>query len=385
MPVVVVDTNVLLRSVCYVAAHGTPSLLGQLALTGRAPLFIAPHVLGEFEERLPRVAGQQRVSPDAARQALADHLVPHLRVVEMTVSDHLRPEIAAVRRIHGDPRVPSKSRLDGDPDDLPTAALAALLSPSLIVSADGVFARLGLAAVGDWIPIALEVLHVAGYEASFADAVLLIDGLGRLVAAAGRQAWQVVTTHPRMSIAAGALLAALSATGRLPGPPNLKDLQRLGRSGVPLIEQLAAAADRHQRSRSELLLVENPPWRKPDVTELCARHLARCQQPQTATEGREAINSGLMVSRPVTTAACRQEMDAHPASCAGRGAATGLVASPWLRLIVEIKPARLEAGRRVERASEPKGVGKPFTGEGSDVLPGECPGSAGLAPGISLP
>jgi hypothetical protein len=237
----------------------------------------------------------------------------------MTVSDHLRPEIAAVRRIHGDPRVPSKSRLDGDPDDLPTAALAALLSPSLIVSADGVFARLGLAAVGDWIPIALEVLHVAGYEASFADAVLLIDGLGRLVVAAGRQAWQVVTTHPRMSIAAGALLAALSATGRLPGPPNLKDLQRLGRSGVPLIEQLAAAADRHQRSRSELLLVEDPPWRKPDVTELCARHLARCQQPQTATEGREAINSGLMVSRPVTTAACRQEMDAHPASLRGPG------------------------------------------------------------------
>lgn len=329
MPVVVVDTNVLLRSACYMAAHGSSSLLGQLALTGSAPLFVAPHVLGEFEGRLSRVAGQQHVSSDAARQALTDHLLPRLRVVEMTVSDHLRPEIAAVRRIHGDSRIPSKRRLDGDPDDLPTAALAALLGPSVIVSADGVFARLGLAAVGDWIPIALEVLQVAGFEASFADAALLVDVLGRLVAAAGREAWQFVTSHPRVSLAAVALLGGLSVSGKLPRRPTLVDLQRLGRSGIPLIEQLVAAADRHERSRSGLLFLEDPPWRDPDLTELCARHLARSRQPETATEMREAVNSGLGVLRPVTAAACRQAMDDHPGSCAGRGAGSRLAAGPW--------------------------------------------------------
>jgi hypothetical protein len=302
IPVVVVDTNVLLRSACYVAARGIPPLLARLALTGRAPLFIAPHVLDEFGERLPRVAGQQRVSPNDARQALADHLLPHLRVVEMTVSDHLRPEIAAIRR------------RDGDPDDLPTASLAALLSPSVIVSADGVFARLGLAAVGDWIPIAWNVLQVAGYEASFADAVLCTDLLGRLLGAAGRQAWHLVTSHPRLALAAAVSMMTLGAAGRLPARPSLEGVQRLGRSSVPLIERLAAAASRHQRSRSELLLVEDPPWREPTLTELCARHLARCPEPQTATELRDALNSSrLLGPRPISAAACRRAMTHHPA------------------------------------------------------------------------
>lgn len=319
MPVVVVDTNVLLRSACYMAVQGSSSLLGQLALTGRAPLFIAPHVPSEFEERLPKVARQQRVSQDAARQALTDQLLPHLRVVEMTVSDHLRPEIAGVRRIHADPRIPLHRRLDGDPDDLPTAALAALLSPSVIVSADGVFSRLGLAAVGDWIPIALQVLQVAGFEASFADAVLLVDVLGRLVAAAGREAWQFFTSHPRVAFAGVALLGGLKVTGRLPQRPNRADLQRLGRSGMPLVEQLVAAAGRHERSRSGLLLVEDPSWREPDLTELCVRHLARCRQPQTATEVRDGVNAGTGMSRRVTAVACRQAMDDHPAFVRGPG------------------------------------------------------------------
>jgi hypothetical protein len=59
---------------------------------------------------------------------------------------------------------------------------------------------------------------------------------------------------------------------------------------VPTVEQLAIAAGRHQRSRSELLLVEDPPWREPSLTELCARHLARCAHPQTAVELRDALN-----------------------------------------------------------------------------------------------
>lgn len=298
MPVVVVDTNVLLSSACHVAAHGGPAVLERLAFTGRAPLFIAPHVLDEVDMHLPRVAAQQHVSPIAARRALVDHLGPHLQVVDMTISDHLRPEVADIRRP------------DGDADDLPTAALAALLGPAVIISADGVFARFGLAVVGEWITAAWTLLHAAGFEASFADAVMIVDLLGRLVIAGSREVWRSVARYP---VPALVTAAVVGVAGHQLGWASKEQLRRLGRFSKPLVEQLAVAASRHDRARRELLLVEDPTWREPTLTELLARHLARCRRPLTAAELRDALNLHPPASGRVTAAACVRAMANHPA------------------------------------------------------------------------
>ena len=67
--------------------------------------------------------------------------MPLVPVVELAVGDCLHPHIQAVRR--ADPGLPV--RLRGDPGDLGTAALAEFLAPAVIISADSVFTRFGLA------------------------------------------------------------------------------------------------------------------------------------------------------------------------------------------------------------------------------------------------
>ena len=106
--------------------------------------------------------------------------MPLVPVVDLAVGDHLHPRLQAVRR--ADPGLPL--RLRGDPDDLGTVALAEFLAPAVIISADSVFTRFGLAnSVADtWLPLAHGLLQAAGYEATLTEAAFALELAARLIA-----------------------------------------------------------------------------------------------------------------------------------------------------------------------------------------------------------
>jgi hypothetical protein len=133
--------------------------------TGRSNTYVSAHVPGELARDVADVAeGHPGLDLREAQRVLWGDIMPLVPVVYLAVGDYLHPRIQAVRR--ADPALPM--RLRGDPDDLGTAALAEFLAPSVIISADSVFTRFGLAnSVADtWLPLAHRLLQAAGYEAT---------------------------------------------------------------------------------------------------------------------------------------------------------------------------------------------------------------------------
>lgn len=168
--VLVADTNVLARSAWFLAGHPDQrSSLEDALGSGRSYAFIAAHVPGEMSRAIRRIA--RGLDPTAALAAWELQLAPRVRVVDIPVALHLNPAIGHVLR--------------EDPDDLPTAALALFLAPSVVLTTDGVFADAGLP-VPDKPAAAVKALEIAGGHETTAY-------VGSLAAWAGaRGAWAMM-------------------------------------------------------------------------------------------------------------------------------------------------------------------------------------------------
>ena len=158
----ITDTNALASRACNAARNSVAeNLFTGLAVTGRSNTYISAHVPAELVRHLTDVAGgHPGLDLREAERVLWDEVMPLVPVVDLAVGDYLHPRIQAIRR--ADPALPL--RLRGDPDDLGTAALAEFLAPAVIISADSVFTRFGLAnSVADtWLPLAHRLLQAAG-------------------------------------------------------------------------------------------------------------------------------------------------------------------------------------------------------------------------------
>lgn len=304
---VITDTNVLATSACYAAKNGDSPLLSRIGLTGRAPLLAGAHVPEEIGRHLPRIARNMGVPVDAARDNWLHRIGPAVRFVDLPIREHLRPEIASIR--HSDPALPTAQQ--GDPDDLPTAALASFLAPAVIVTADRVFARFGLASSeDDWFSVARDLLSTAGYEASYVDGIVLTELMIRLLTTGARSTWQLFERQPIVGIGlVGALLMAWRR-GRVDPALFRAAARRLGESAQPALEQLVTASTGHASARGSLVIVEDPPWRKATVPERCARLLAHSTRALTASEIRDSLNP---YGTATTAAECRRSMIDHPA------------------------------------------------------------------------
>jgi hypothetical protein len=82
--------------------------------------------------------------------------------------------------MRADPDLPR--RLRGDADDVRTAALAEFLAPAVIISADSVFSRFGLANIvaTTWLPVVYQLLRAAGFEATMTDTAALLELAARV-------------------------------------------------------------------------------------------------------------------------------------------------------------------------------------------------------------
>ncbi|MFJ1975263.1 PIN domain-containing protein [Streptomyces sp. NPDC087903] len=280
----VLDTNAVMVEACSLAKYaGKPGRFAGLAATGRATPYIAAHVLGEIDRHLPRLADKHEVSERLARRALDRRVLPVLRVVDLEIRDHLAPQTRHILRV--DPEMPRRHR--GDPDDAPTMALAEFLAPCIIVSKDSVFFRFGLGVV-EWIPLAQNLLRLAGLEATASNAVVFIELALRLFGAGAHRMGVLAARNPVLAAAAASgLLWWCHRNGYLSRDDWRQRLTRAGEATAPLLELVNGAVTEHRMISDSLVVVKPPVY--PTTEQLAARYLARCGRSLTPGELRDAL------------------------------------------------------------------------------------------------
>jgi hypothetical protein len=286
--VAIADTNALASRACHAVreGHSAERLFAALAATGRSPVYASPHVLVELHQRLPAIAEKTKVDFAAARAMLWGPVIDAIRIVELEIGDHLAPGIRPLMR--ADPTAPRRQR--GDPDDLGTAALAEFLAPAVILSADDVFHRFGLAntTADTWLDRAYRLLDAARVEARVGDVEALADIAVELVLCGIRGAIHGAQRAPLVAVAVIAVTGIIaSRTGNLRLARWRERARAVAEWSQPLIEELATALERHAQARGQLLLVEASST--PTTTQLAARHLARCGGELTPAELRDAL------------------------------------------------------------------------------------------------
>jgi hypothetical protein len=306
--VAVTDTNALLRRACHEVLHGPQdNIFRGLSTTGRSNIFVAAHVPGEIAKYLPTVADQNRVHRDDATATLREAIMPTIPVVDLPIRDFLHPRVRPI--LSADATLPR--RLRGDPDDAGTAALAEFLAPTVILSADSVFERLGISGTTAlaYVQTAWTLVRMAGFEASLADAVALVDLAVRAVGFLGLQAARGLRQHPIVGVGiVGAMLWLAYRFGYLKRDRIREGLRQLGKAAGPIIDAATTAAEQRHIARDALRSVE--PYGPATVEQAAARYLARCRRPLTPGELRDQLR-GTGVA--ITAAALKRLMSGHPA------------------------------------------------------------------------
>ncbi len=117
----VLDTDMVRTGLHYQLKNGCPPRSVRTARAGAVRLFMEYDTLAETAARLPRFAGQLGVAVADLRRVLNEDWLPYTGVVRLP---------PALRE--ADPR--ALEVRDRDTDDFPAAALAALLSPCLLLT-----------------------------------------------------------------------------------------------------------------------------------------------------------------------------------------------------------------------------------------------------------
>ncbi|MEU5387165.1 hypothetical protein [Kitasatospora cineracea] len=305
--VTIADACALAQVACgAVREEEAVDLVSALAGTGRSNPFAAPHILGELEEHLPRIAAKTGVGLGRAEQVLWGRMLPKVPVVDLALRDHLSP--ASRMLLRDDPALPLVAR--GDADDAPTAALAEFLAPAVILTQDSVFTRFGLAVpVQQWVGMAHGLLRACGFEASLTTAVLAAEVAAhlsvQLVSAIGRAA----ARNPLLATAVAAVaVLVLRRQGLLDRTRWKQGAISLVDAAQPLLERFTAALDDHRLTRGRLVVVEaSGPT---TVEQRAARYLARTEGPMGADQLRDALAGG---GERVAATRLRAAMLEHPA------------------------------------------------------------------------
>jgi len=305
----ITDTNALASRACNAAsASRREDLFTGLAFTGRSNTYVSAHVPGELIRHLGDVAeGFPGLDLRAAERALWGDIMPMVPVVDLAVGDYLHPRIRRV--MHGDPALPRAVR--GDPDDLGTAALAEFLAPSVIISADSVFTRLGMAdtLATTWLPMAHGLLKMAGFEAAMSEVPWMLELAVRLLSVPAGAAAGAARRHPLAALSIGAAVLLIAGQAGYLRRARLRAAGRgIGRVTVKGAEALAGASSAHAEARRALRVIE--PYRTPTVEELAARHLARVRVPMTIDALAAAIGSR---GHDVSAAEIADAAGRHPA------------------------------------------------------------------------
>jgi hypothetical protein len=268
---VVLDTSCVRNGLHYQLAQGRVPATLHLAESGKARLFMEKETLIETWERLPRFADQMGVPVSQLRSLFGDHWLPLISVVSL--SDGLRkldPRGAAV--------------LARDPDDYPAAALAALLSPCILLTRNHRdFAPLGVRTPTQGVDAILAVIEVRAGETQL-QAVAFVPAAPAL-AVGGVTKWAA----DRIGPAAYLILAVLVVGGIYlyrKQPEERKETIRnfAVESGKFLMEQANQAMATVNNAEGQLGACLVPGPENPAPVSAVLRHLALADSSMSAQQ-----------------------------------------------------------------------------------------------------
>lgn len=191
----VLDTDCVRTGLHFQLSRGMPPASVSTARTGLIRLFMERETLIETIERLPRFARQFRVPVAGLERMLREDWLPYIRVVA------LPPRLRGM-----DPRAGAVR--DADANDYAAAALAALLSPCILLTRNHHdFAALGVSSAGQGVAGVLAVIAVQDGEMHVRVTLSLPAVPVRLAVAGGKWAARKVGPVP----AAVILLTAAAA------------------------------------------------------------------------------------------------------------------------------------------------------------------------------
>lgn len=195
---VVLDTNVLLMMFrYYLRKHGRSALL-TAARAGTLKFFAAKHVAEEMSEKLPRLVRKWGFETDVAVVTYYREFAPWIRFVDVSGIEPSEPRFGTV----------------GDADDRPTAILAGLLAPAIVLSRDPDLVEIELA-YADWLPAVVAGARLGDFATGGYGLLLMLNLTLRGSAAAVIG----IRHHRRVAVVVSGLalfgMAILTAMGRV--------------------------------------------------------------------------------------------------------------------------------------------------------------------------
>ncbi len=248
----VLDTDFIRTGLHYQVRNGIPPRSVRTAQQGSLRLFMEYDTLTETEARLPRFAGQLGVPEADLRRALNESWLPHVDVIKLPAS--LR---------QADPR--ALQIRDRDADDFPAAALAALLSPCLLLTCNYKhFGALGVRTRAQGVDGVMAVAAINIGEMQVQATVMI--PAAPVVAAGTAVKWASGRFGHVTWVILGVLIGGGIYWYRQQPPERRERIKQVaGEIGTNLLDEYGTAADRVNRARVLLraCMVPRPPQRTP--------------------------------------------------------------------------------------------------------------------------
>lgn len=276
----VLDTSCVRTALKRHLTTGQPPATLHAAQDGQIRLFMEHATLDETWTRLPRFSEQLGVPVVRLQRFFADEWLPCIRVVSLP--DSLR---ALDRR--------SSAVYALDPDDYPAAALAALLSPCILLTHNTKhFAPLGVREWTQGVDAVVAALDIRVCETRV-QAVTMVSAAPVYALGAGAK-----RAYERMGPAALFILVAVILGGiyvyrRQPEERRQTIRTVAGRVGRFIVEEYAAASDTIQRAQDQLCGCVVPAPEERTVPAAVFRLLATSDDSMSAQQIFEALDESV--------------------------------------------------------------------------------------------
>jgi hypothetical protein len=273
----VLDTDFIRTGLHYQLSNGIPPRSVRTAREGPIRLFMEYDTLAETGQRLPKFAGQLGVPTAELRRILNDDWLPHVEVVKLPAS--LR---------QADPRAGEVR--DRDAADFPTAALAALLSPCLLLTRNYKhFGVLGVRTHTQGVDGVMAVVAINIGEVQLR-AVMTLPALP-VRAADATMKWATDRIGPLAWVILGAIIAG-SVYWYCKQPPERRDKikQVAGEIGTSWLQQYGAAAEVAYQGRLQLRACVVPRPGQRSVVSAVLRKLALSPESLSAQQLAELLD-----------------------------------------------------------------------------------------------
>jgi hypothetical protein len=276
----VLDTDFIRTGLHHQLSKGIPPRSVQTAREGALRLFMEHDTLAETGQKLPKFAAQLGVPVAKLRRILNEDWLPHVDVVKLP--DSLR---------QADPR--AMQVRDRDAADFPAAALAALLSPCLLLTRNYKhFGVLGIRTHTQSVDGVMAVVAIRIGE-MHVQAVVMLPALPVRVAGA-TMGWATDRIGPAAWVILGVLVAG-GVYWYFQQPPERRDRinEAAGQIGSHLLTEFGKAAGGVQQARLQLRACMVPrPGQRSSVSAI-VRELALSPESLSAQQLSELLTPGV--------------------------------------------------------------------------------------------